>query len=55
MPVGNNEHQKIDDLSTELMAYSIQRQLVLHYDAWIVWLFCQSVTMTIPLSDDMPL
>ena len=56
MPVDNNEHQRIDDVSTDRISYGIQSLETMGFalrrmNCLIV--FCPSVTMTVSLSGDM--
>ena len=55
MPVSNTEHQRIDNVSSDLISYGIQslETIGLYCDALIVWLFWASVTMSVSLCDEV--
>ena len=55
LPVDNNEHQRIDDVSTDRISYSIQSLETMGFRIVTHELFCPSVTMTVSLDGDMPL
>ena len=52
MPVDKNDHQRIDNVSTDRMFYDIRSVETMGL-ALTDRLLCPSVTMTVSLSDDM--